>query len=161
MKAVARKAERLPDLAALAAMPTRDLAAVWLRLRGLPPPRKASREFLLYVVSYDVQAASGGGLRSVTERRLERLVESGENDRTTRRPASRERLRPGTTLVKNWRGRTYRVVVLEHGFTFDGVTYQSLSQIARKISGTPWNGPAFFGLRKGKGRLAQVVSDDR
>lgn len=161
MRAVARKAGGLPDLGTLGEMSTGELAGVWLRLRGVPPPRKASREFLLYIVSYDVQAATSGGLRHATQRRLKRLAESADSDRPAKRRGSRERLHVGTSLIKRWRGRTYRVVVLERGFTFDGVTYQSLSQIARKISGTPWNGPAFFGLRKGKGRLAEVVSGDR
>jgi putative bacteriophage related protein len=38
------------------------------------------------------------------------------------------------------------VKVLENGFEYDGVEYSSLSAIARKITGTNWNGFKFFGL---------------
>jgi len=138
-----------------------ELAATFHRLRGTQPPRKSSREFLLYLVAYELQAAEQGGLRAATQRRLERLQGEPGTGQASGRVPSRERLRPGTTLIKTWRGRTHRVVVLERGFTFEGVNYQSLSQIARKISGTPWNGPAFFGLRKGKGRVAEVMAGDR
>jgi hypothetical protein len=38
--------------------------------------------------------------------------------------------------------------VLEHGFAWRGETYQSLSAIARAITGAHWNGWAFFGLKR-------------
>jgi hypothetical protein len=40
-----------------------------------------------------------------------------------------------------------RVMVLADGFTWNGKTYPSLSQVAFAIIGTRWNGPRFFGLR--------------
>jgi hypothetical protein len=39
------------------------------------------------------------------------------------------------------------VTVLDDGFEYQGSKYRSLSAIARAITGTRWNGPAFFGLR--------------
>ncbi|MDA6302629.1 DUF2924 domain-containing protein, partial [Escherichia coli] len=53
----------------------------------------------------------------------------------------------GSELVRTWKGRTYRVVVQQKGFAYDGSTYASLSEIASLIAGTRWNGPRFFGLR--------------
>ena len=44
-------------------------------------------------------------------------------------------------------GQHHRVMVLDGGFAWEGRTYQSLSQIAKAITGTQWNGPRFFGLR--------------
>ena len=41
-------------------------------------------------------------------------------------------------------------MVLSEGFQHQGKVYGSLSQLAREITGTRWNGPAFFGLRKGR-----------
>ena len=37
--------------------------------------------------------------------------------------------------------------MLESGFAWNGGTYESLSKVARAITGTNWNGPRFFGLR--------------
>ena len=60
------------------------------------------------------------------------------------------RIKPGAILVREWKKASYRVTVLEDGFAYEGKTYESLSEIARLITGTRWNGPKFFGLRNGK-----------
>ena len=57
------------------------------------------------------------------------------------------RLKPGTRLMREWRGRSHEVQVLDDGFSWQGTHYRSLSAIARKITGTAWSGPLFFGLR--------------
>jgi len=50
-------------------------------------------------------------------------------------------------------------MVLADGFQHQGTVYGSLSHVAREITGTRWNGPAFFGLRKGHGPTAEVRND--
>ena len=45
-----------------------------------------------------------------------------------------------------WNGRTYQVEVIDNGYRFDGKTYPSLTTIAKRITGTHWSGPRFFGL---------------
>jgi hypothetical protein len=39
-------------------------------------------------------------------------------------------------------------MALEEGFVWNGTTFKSLSQVARAITGTRWNGPRFFGLQR-------------
>lgn len=56
----------------------------------------------------------------------------------------------GSVIVKEHRGRTIEVYVLESGFEYNGRRYTSLSAIAKEITGTKWNGMVFFGLAKGK-----------
>jgi hypothetical protein len=58
------------------------------------------------------------------------------------------RLKTGTRLIREWRGRTYVAEVIEGGIELDGQRYASLSHVARAITGTRWSGPRFFGLRK-------------
>ena len=48
--------------------------------------------------------------------------------------------------MREWRGRTHTVLVLEDGFQHDGKRFASLTQIARTVTGTHWSGPRFFGL---------------
>jgi hypothetical protein len=60
------------------------------------------------------------------------------------------RIKAGATLVRQWKGQHHRVTVLREGFGYEGKTYDSLSQIARMITGARWNGPRFFGLRSDK-----------
>jgi hypothetical protein len=57
------------------------------------------------------------------------------------------RIKPGSVLVREWKGKSHRVMVLADGFAYDGETYGNLSEIAVLITGTRWNGPRFFGLR--------------
>ena len=37
--------------------------------------------------------------------------------------------------------------MLDDGFSWQSTRYRSLSAIARTITGTPWSGPLFFGLK--------------
>ena len=60
---------------------------------------------------------------------------------------ARPELKPGTRLVREWQGRTYDVLVLDDGFSWQNTHYRSLSALARKITGTAWSGPLFFGLK--------------
>jgi hypothetical protein len=57
------------------------------------------------------------------------------------------RIKPGSVLVREWKGRSHRVMVQAEGFAYDGKTFGNLSEIAGLITGTRWNGPRFFGLR--------------
>jgi hypothetical protein len=57
-------------------------------------------------------------------------------------------LLPGTTLKREYKGRTVRVKVLASGFECDGEKYKSLSAVAKAVTGKHWNGFHFFGLRK-------------
>ena len=60
-------------------------------------------------------------------------------------------------MVREWKGKLERVMVLEKGFAWNGKPYSSLSQIAKAMTGKSWNGHRFFGLRTAtSGRAAQV-----
>jgi hypothetical protein len=54
----------------------------------------------------------------------------------------------GTKLIREWQGVMQEVTALADGYEWQGRRYQSLSAVARAITGTRWNGPLFFGLRK-------------
>ena len=56
---------------------------------------------------------------------------------------------PGTVLVREYKGDSLNVTVLPDGFEFEGEKFPSLSAVAKKITGSHWNGHLFFGLRKG------------
>jgi hypothetical protein len=65
-------------------------------------------------------------------------------------------LKPGTLLTREWDGHLQRVMVLAEGFSWNGKTYPSLSQVAFAMTGTRWSGPRFFGLDKTVLREAAV-----
>ena len=58
----------------------------------------------------------------------------------------------GVLLQREYRGQTISVKVLKVGFEYEGKRYESLSSIASSVTGTRWNGFAFFGLKKEQGR---------
>jgi hypothetical protein len=93
-----------------------------------------------------MQEVALGGLRPEPQRQLRRIAQQFKKTGDATMPARAE-LKPGTRLMREWQGRTYDVLVLEGGFSWQGTRYRSLSAIARKITGTPWSGPLFFGLK--------------
>ena len=76
---------------------------------------------------------------------VERLIRSVRRSTTSSAPAAV--VAPGTRLLREWQGQTHHVTVLAQGFEYGGQPYRSLTAIARKITGTAWSGPLFFGVR--------------
>jgi len=147
------------QLAELESASTADLRARWERTHKHPAPKRASRDLLLRAVAYHIQEQAEGGLSKAALKRLTNLADAKGNDGRPPRPAP-PRLRPGTRLVREWRGALHQVTVGEDGFDYRGTRYGSLSRIAREITGTRWSGPLFFGLRKAGGRH-EVSTDER
>jgi hypothetical protein len=135
------------------------LLDAWAQVIGKPPVFSASRELLVNAIAWHLQARQSGGLVPSVHRKLERLAAAITRGDSVHPLTATDRLRAGTTLERTWRGETHVVSVLASGFAYRGQRYRSLSQIARLITGTRWNGPAFFGLRAGNGK-APAGADD-
>ena len=125
----------------------KDLRRRWCRMFRCPPPHQASVDFLRRAVVHRLQEDSLHRLASGTRRRLARLAEEIECQ-ASRPNVPRAALKPGTLLVREWQDTLHEVEVLIEGYAYRGERYDSLSEIARQITGTRWNGPLFFGLRK-------------
>ncbi len=134
-------------LATLAELDAASLRKEWRRLYRSHPPKRTGRDLLARAVAYRLQECALGGLNAATKRKLRTFAEQLESGGGTVFDAGIS-LKPGAKLVREWHGKTYTVVVLENGFQFDGRRFRSLSQIARKITGTHWSGPRFFGLKR-------------
>ena len=129
---------------ALSRLPTLDIGELRQQWRGLyktQPPANLSRELLLRAVAYRMQEVTVGGLRQ-----LRQMAQQFNRIGAANTPP-RPELKPGTRLMREWQGRTYDVLVLDDGFSWQNTRYRSLSAIARKITGTAWSGPLFFGLK--------------
>jgi hypothetical protein len=132
-------------LTALAALTTLELRIEWRRLYRATPPTRLSRDLLLRGAAYKLQEQVYGGLTSQTARRLRLLTSDPNKVRAAFSPAPE--LKPGTRLVREWHGRTHSVIAVEGGFDYEGERYRSLSEIARRITGSHRSGPLFFGLK--------------
>ena len=150
----------LPKLAKLRTASHAELLALWTATLGKPPQFRASRELLASALAWQLQERKFGGLKSALKRKLRVLARAQEHKRrASSLPLPATNLRPGTVIIKQWRGAQHVVMVQADGFQHQGKVYGSLSQLAREITGTRWNGPAFFGLRKRHGRAAEVRND--
>jgi Protein of unknown function (DUF2924) len=131
----------------------------WRDHLGGEPPTHLPHWLLMRVLAYRLQADAFGDL----DKSIRRTLRSGKEDSVgapfdRREPQTREGLglKAGALLVREWKGQLERVMILEQGFAWNGQTFGSLSQIAKAMTGTNWNGHRFFGLRQGKTPAADV-----
>jgi Protein of unknown function (DUF2924) len=131
-----------------------QLELQWRNHLGGSPPTHLPGWLLMRVLAYRIQVSAFRNLDRAILRRLREptneAFESGSaRPFATRRPTTREGvgLKSGALLVREWNGRLERVMVLDDGFSWNGCVYLSLSQVAKAITGTNWNGHRFFGLK--------------
>src|SRR5215207_4514217 len=146
-------ADVLGRLTALQTSRTTDLKRQWRELFGTEPP-PFNRPYLQSRLAYRIQELAYGGLRPETRARLEALGEQLDGGNVVlRRVRADNRPLAGTRLVREHGGVEHVVTVLAGGFEWEGRPYRSLSAIARAITGTRWNGWAFFGLKSGRAQV--------
>ena len=144
-------ADVLGRLAALPGANIQDLKQQWRALFGTAPP-PYNRKFLTRRLAYRIQELAYGGLKPETVARLEALGEQLDGGNVVlRRIRANDGPVAGTRLVRAYQGVEHTVTVLPDGFEYEGWPYRSLSAIARHITGTRWNGWAFFGLKTQRG----------
>ena len=138
------------EIARLRDLDVLDLRARWHTVFRRRAPPHLPRHLLFRILAYRLQADRLGDLDADSRRLLDRIG-SGDSEQADRLVAdfkrSRTELRPGTLLTREWDGHLQRVMVLADGFSWNGKSYPSLSQVAFAITGSRWSGPRFFGLR--------------
>ncbi len=135
-------------IAKIAQLPNLSMEGLWALWDQLfdRRPGHHQRTYLESRIAYKLQEREFGSLPTHVRRKLELIGETGEIPNHKRRAESE--LAPGTTLVREYNGITYRVRVLDDGrFDLDGRPFKSLSAVARAITGTQYSGPVFFGLK--------------
>src|ERR1700693_2104117 len=148
MKRQVRDRETLAsEIASLSKLGIDELRERWKSMFAKAPSRDISRSFLTRAIAYRLQEKAFTGLKPSTRRGLAELAHDGANESSLAAVRSRS-VRPGAVLVREWRGISHQVSVLEKGFSFRGKRYRSLSEVARQITGTRWSGPLFFGLKR-------------
>ena len=143
------------ELGRLPRMPIVDLRKRYRELYRSEPPKAFGPDLLRRSIAQRIQEKAYGGLPPATRRLLNQLIKAAAAKPNGRIELPR-RIKPGSELVRAWKGTTYRVMVIADGFAYDGKTFASLSEIASDITGTRWNGPRFFGLRPAS---AEISSD--
>jgi hypothetical protein len=135
------------QIAKLPSFSRQQLLDLWLKLYGRTAPPGIRRELMVPFLAYRMQEKAYGGLKPATRAQLLRIARALENATSTTEWLSKPKIKPGTRILRQWRGETHEIMVTESGYEYRAASYRSLSEIARKITGTRWSGPAFFGLK--------------
>lgn len=134
------------ELDRLATMPIAQLRVRYREVFRTAPPKAFGPDLLRRSIAHRIQEKAYGGLSRPTQRLLDQMMKAYAAKPNGKIVLPR-RIKPGSVLAREWKGKSHRVTVLAEGFVYEGVTYSNLSEIAGLITGTRWNGPRFFGLR--------------
>jgi Protein of unknown function (DUF2924) len=132
------------ELARIGAMNIDQLRAAWREALASDPPPAFSKDLLARAIAFHAQQKALGGLSPATARPLRSLIKPGVEPP--------RQVKAGSVIVREHKGIVHEVLVVPGGFCWQGTTYDSLSTIAKTITGTSWNGPRFFGLRSRRSR---------
>jgi hypothetical protein len=141
------------EIARLRDLDLLGLRARWRSVYRKHAPDRLPRHLLFRIMAYRLQAERLGDLDKDARQFLDRVAsgaQDGSNIKAVDNHPTRSGLQPGTVLVREWNSVLQRVQVLDQGFTWNGTTYRSLTEIAFAMTGTRWSGPRFFGLRDRK-----------
>ena len=139
------------DIETLSMTPAKELRAIWRARRGALPPPTLSARLMRLALAWDVQSDGQGGEAPAPKRQWQAIMTRRREGATAEEAVSG--LAPaaapeGTRLLRTWAGETHEVIMGNDGVVWNGKTYSSLSAVARAMTGTPRNGPKFFGLRE-------------
>lgn len=148
-------AKVVEQIARLRTLSRQQLLEIWQRLYQRSSPQGIRRELLIPFLAYRIQERAYGGLSSSALSELRRIARSLEKSEGSTRLVLKPKVKVGTRLLRGWRGQTHEVIATKSGYEYRGVGFRSLSEIARKITGTHWSGPAFFGIKNAKAALGR------
>ena len=131
------------EVARIRSLSKTELRALWHFKFKSPSPKALTKDILGRACAWHVQEKALGGIDRLSLSLLESYARGSNPSGGARRYLQR-----GTVLVREYQGERHIVTVEASGLVWRGASYKSLSAIARAITGTPWNGPRFFGLRR-------------
>lgn len=123
-----------------------DLKAQWREVFHQDPPFRVRQDFLQRHIDWAMQAKKQGGLSRKAGVQLKQMMATlrkGDELKTD----NALQIKSGTKLIRQYQGEKHEVIVTDSGFRYRDKTYNSLSSIARDITGTRWNGKVFFGVK--------------
>jgi Protein of unknown function (DUF2924) len=147
------------ELDRLATMPIAQLRLGYAQVFRTDPPKAFGPDLLRRSIAHRIQEKAYGGLSRSAQRLLDQMMKAFAAKPDGRIVLPR-RIKPGSVLVREWKHKSHRVVVLADGFAYDGRTFANLSEIAVLITGTRWNGPRFFGLRPKTQDIGELAAPD-
>ena len=130
------------------------LCKLWQDIFKKEPPPEIRKDLMLRIVAHQLQEQEFGGLSDAGCCRLRQLASAFDANPDVA-VSTRPSIKSGTRLVRQWKEQVHVVEVEPEGYKYKGARYESLSEIARLITGTRWSGPLFFGLKAKQSKESQ------
>lgn len=121
-----------------------ELIDWWIEAYGNSPFKGARRSTLIRGLAYHLQCKTFGEIKPGVGQELLKIA-AGKSIKQTEQ-SSKPTTTIGSQLFREWNGKTHTVIVSDRGYVLNGVTYTSLSAVAKAITGAHWSGPRFFGV---------------
>ncbi|MDR2067686.1 MAG: DUF2924 domain-containing protein [Holosporaceae bacterium] len=133
----------LKQIMSLQGKKTAELRELWNKTFDYQP-EISSREYMISKLAWRMQELIYGGIDADIQKKIE---EAAKKIKAPKNPQS-GKFNPmvGTRIVKEYKGKTIEILVVNDGFAYAGEIHKSLSSITTKITGTKWNGLKFFGV---------------
>jgi len=138
-------------LDSLAHLSKAELGKHWLDLFKKPAPPGIRKDLCVRMIAYRIQEQTSVSLSPKVRKRLNKLLGDSMINIS---PEVNTQIKTGTRLLRDWKGETHEVAVLENGYAYRTKNYKSLSKIACVITGTRWSGPLFFGIKSNNNQEA-------
>jgi hypothetical protein len=113
------------QIANLPSLSRQQLLDLWQELHGRAAPRGIRRELMVPFLAYRMQERAYGGLKPSTRSELRRIARDLEKLSGSKELKIRPRIRPGTRLLRQWRGESDEVVVANSGYEYRGTNYNT------------------------------------
>lgn len=136
----------LRQLTALQNMKLPKLQEKWRDLYGTEPPN-LSRKFIEKRLAYRIQELFYGGLSENANNKLKKHMLELQSKNPINENVQQKVL-TGARFIREWHGKRHEVIVRDDGFEYNGQMFRSLTAVAKKITGTKWNGLVFFNAPK-------------
>lgn len=130
----------------LQTMKTADLERMWGKFYD-HPPEISSRQHMTAKIAYKLQELAYGGVDETTETKIKACAKKVQTPLDKSKKTKKYKPMIGSKIVKEYNGALIEVLVVQDGFAYNGEVFKSLSAVARKITGTNWNGLRFFGVK--------------
>jgi DUF2924 family protein len=134
------------QIEALGQLDLNGIRWAWRQAAGHDAPEGVGRDLLVRSLAYRLQVDAFGDLDRRSKQMLDRIAE-GDFSVIAARTGPGTNLRPGTILVREYKGELHRTTVLVDGYAWNGRAFPTLSAVARAITHANWNGYVFFGLK--------------
>jgi hypothetical protein len=148
------------ELDRLPVMPIAQLRVRYREVFRTEPPKAFGPDLLRRSIAHRIQEKAYGGLSRSAQRLFDQMIKACAAKPNGKLVLPR-RIKPGSVLVREWKDRSHRVMVLAEGFAYEGKTFGNLSEIASLITGVRWNGPRFFGMRSKTEESDDAAAPDR